>query len=199
MQVTVKNLSQAMKMVKEMNVACREEWSDSCRGIGRKAIGDLLRDRIKESIADHLSRLTEGISDRRNGSYTRHVLTEIGDVLLAVPRTRTYAPIHILEAYARRSKEVDRLILACFLLGLSIRKAGQALMTILGEKVSPTTVSRVAATPDTAVAAFHRGKFSDAYRALVFDGIMLSRKTGRRASSGPFSLLWVYGTMEKKK
>lgn len=188
MQVVVKNLSQAMKMVKEMNGTCREEWSDGYRGyreIGRRAIGDFLRDRMKESIVDHLSRLPRGIPDRRNGSYRRHVLTEIGDILLTVPRTRTYAPIHILEAYGRRSKEVDRLILACFLLGLSTRKVGQALMTILGEKVSPSTVSRVAATLDTAVNAFHRRKLSNIYRALIFDGIVLSRKTGMGALKRP--------------
>jgi putative transposase len=185
MQTIIKNLSQAMRMVKEMNVTCREEWSDSYREIGRKAIADVLRERMKESITDHLGRLPEGTSDRRNGSYERHVLTEIGDILLSVPRTRTYTPLDIVEAYARRSKEVDRLILACFLLGLSTRKVGEALITTLGEKVSPTTVSRVAATLDTAVAAFHRRKLSNVYRALIFDGIVLSRKTGMGALKRP--------------
>jgi putative transposase len=185
MHVVVRNLSQAMKMVKEMNVGNKEEWSDSYREIGRQAIGNFLRNRMKESISDHLNRLPEGVSDRRNGSYQRHVLTEIGDILLAVPRTRTYAPLNVLEAYARRSKEVDRLILACFLLGLSTRKVGEALTTILGEKVSPTTVSRVATTLDAAVAAFHRRKLSNVYRALIFDGIVLSRKTGMGALKRP--------------
>lgn len=178
MQVVIKNISQAMKMVKEMNTTCREEWSDSYREIGRKAIGDFLVDRMKDSITDHLNRLPEGVSDRRNGSYYRHVLTEIGDILLSVPRTRTYIPTTVLEIYKRRNKEVDRLILACFLLGLSTRKVGEALMTILGEKISPTTVSRVAKTLDTAVCAFHRRKLSNVYKALIFDGIILSRKTG---------------------
>jgi transposase-like protein len=185
MQAVVKNLSQAMKMVKEMDVHNREEWSDSYREIGRQAIGNFLRNRMKESISDHLNRLPEGISDRRNGSYPRHVLTEIGDILLTVPRTRTYSPTDVLEAYARRSKEVDRLILACFLLGLSTRKVGEALMTILGEKISPTTVSRVATTLDAAVSAFHARRLSNVYRALIFDGIVLSRKTGMGALKRP--------------
>jgi len=184
-QLVVKNVAQAMLMVKEMNVTCREEWSDEYREIGRRAIADFLRDCMKDSIADHLSRLPEGVADRRNGSYQRHLLTEIGDLMLSVPRTRIFNPISIVEAYARRSREVDRLILACFLLGLSTRKVGQALMTILGEKVSPTTVSRVAKTLDAAVAAFHKRKLSNVYRALIFDGIVLSRKTGMGASKRP--------------
>jgi len=77
-----------MKMVKEMNVTCREEWSDDYREIGRRAIGDFLRERINESVTDHLNRLPEGVSDRRNGSYSRHVLTEIGNIVLSVPRNK---------------------------------------------------------------------------------------------------------------
>ncbi len=58
-------------------------------------------------------------------------------------------------------------------------------MTILGEKVSPATVSRVAKTLDAAVLAFHKRRLSNVYRALVFDGIVLSRKTGMGASRRP--------------
>ncbi|HEY3276015.1 MAG TPA: IS256 family transposase [Syntrophorhabdaceae bacterium] len=181
-QLVVKNLSQAMRLVKEMD---KDRWSDECREIGRNAIGVFLRDRMKESISDYLGRLPEGISDRRNGNYHRHVLTELGDILVLVPRTRTYNPISVIEAYARRSKEVDRLILSCFLLGLSTRKVGAALMTILGKKVSPATVSRVAKTLDTEVASFHKRRLSNAYKALIFDGVVLTRKTGMGAAKRP--------------
>jgi putative transposase len=183
--VVVKNLAQAMKMVKEMYVTYREEWSDAYRQTGRRAIANFLRDRMRDSIADYLGRLPEGVPDRRNGSYQRHLLTEVGDLILSVPRTRTFNPVSLLEAYARRSKDIDRLILACFLLGLSTRKVGAALMTILGEKVSATTVSRVAKTLDAAVTAFHKRKLSNVYRALIFDGIILSRKTGMGAAKRP--------------
>lgn len=182
-QLAIKNLSQAMRMVKEMSVS--EDWSSEYRTIGRHAIGNFLRDRMKESITDYLSRLPEGVSDRRNGAYQRHVLTEIGDILVSVPRTRTYNPVEVIEAYARRSKNVDRLILSCFLLGLSTRKVGAALLTILGEKVSPATVSRVAKTLDAEVASFHRRRLSNIYRALIFDGVVLARKTGMGATRRP--------------
>jgi hypothetical protein len=32
-------------------------------------------------------------ADRRNGYYRRHLLTELGDIELQVPRTRRFAPI----------------------------------------------------------------------------------------------------------
>jgi transposase-like protein len=55
-----------------------------------------------------------------------------------------------------RTSEVDRMILACFVLGLATRKVGEALLPILGRPVSPSAVSQVAKSLDTGVAAFHR-------------------------------------------
>lgn len=185
MHGVVRNLSQAMTMVKDLYVSCQDAWADEYREIGRTAIAQFLRDRMEHSIADHLACLPEGVSDRRNGSYTRHLLTELGDLILRVPRTRRFNPLSVIEAYARRNKAVDRLILACFLLGLSTRKVGSALLSILGEPVSPATVSRVAATLDAAVAAFHTRRLSPMYRALIFDGIVLTRKTGMGALKRP--------------
>jgi putative transposase len=93
-------------------------------------------------------------ADRRNGSYRRHLLTELGEIELAVPRTRRFAPIAVLRAYARRAEQLDRMILACFVLGLSVRKVGQALLPILRRPISPATVSKVAKQLDRVVAAF---------------------------------------------
>jgi putative transposase len=96
-----------------------------------------------------------------------------------VPRTRTFSAVVALEAYARRERAVDRLILAAFLLGLSTRKVGEALLTILGERISATTVSRVAQQLNTAVAAFHRRPLANRYRVLIFDGVVLANRSGR--------------------
>jgi putative transposase len=83
-----------------------------------------------------------------------------------------------VQAYGRRVGEVDRMILACFVLGVSTRKVAQALLPVLGESVSATTVSRVAKTLDGAVEAFHRRPISRRYRFLVLDGVVLKRRTG---------------------
>jgi transposase-like protein len=68
-----------------------------------------------------------GQADRRNGCYTRWLLTELGLIELAVPRTRTCSARKVVRAYARRAKDIDRMILACFVLGLSTRKVAAAL------------------------------------------------------------------------
>jgi transposase-like protein len=123
--------------------------------------------------------------DRRNGTYRRQLLTELGDIELAVPRTRRYCPSAVLRAYSRRASEIDRMILAGFVLGLSTRKVGEALLALLGRKVSATTVSQVAKTLDAAVAAFHRRPLKDAYKVLMLDGVVLARKTGAGAIRRP--------------
>jgi hypothetical protein len=151
-QIVIKNLPEALKMVKEMNLTSDDEWSGEFQDAARASIGKVLKDRMEDKVAGHLTwAYQRGIPDRRNGSYIRRVLTGVGDIILSIPRTRRFSPRGIVAAYARRVKEIDHLILTCFLLGLSTRKVGIALLSILGEKVSPQTVSRVAKTLDEAV------------------------------------------------
>ena len=39
--------------------------------------------------------------DRRNGHYTRWLMTELGDIELRVPRTRHFCPTEVQKSYAR--------------------------------------------------------------------------------------------------
>ena len=94
-----------------------------------------------------------------------------------MPRTRRYCPVSVIRSYARRAPEIDRAILAGFV--LSTRKVDETLLSLLGRPVAPTTVSRVAKTLDAAVQA--RRPFG--YKALM--GVVLSRKTGAGALKRP--------------
>jgi transposase-like protein len=171
-------------MLKHMNVQA-PEWHDY-REAGRDALARVLQERMHGLVGNRIADLRAiGARDRRNGAYRRELLTSLGAITLAIPRSRTYSPKEVLRAYARREHGVDRVILACFVLGLSTRKVGTALLPILGERVSPATVSRVAKTLDAAVAAFHRRPLANRYRVLIFDGVVLSRKTGMGALRRP--------------
>ncbi len=162
------------------------EWGDGYRGLGRTALAAILQDQMSGAIDAHLDRMAAlDQADRRNGSYRRHLLTELGEIELAVPRTRRFAPIAVLRAYARRAEQLDRMILACFVLGLSTRKVGEALLPILGRPISPATVSTVAKQLDAVVAAFHARPLKERYRVLMLDGVVLARKTGAGAIRRP--------------
>jgi hypothetical protein len=101
-----------------------------------------------------------------------------------VPRTRRYSPVEV-RAYARRTLEIDRVILSAFVLGLSTRKVGETLPAILRRPISAETVSQVAKTLDVAVAAFHRRPLQNRYKVLMLDGVVLARKTGAGALRRP--------------
>jgi transposase-like protein len=77
------------------------------------------------------------------------------------------------------------MILACFVLGLSTRKIGEALLPILGERVSPSLVSRIGKRLDRVVRGFHGRRLKSSYRVLLLDGVVLSRKTGAGALKRP--------------
>jgi putative transposase len=183
--VAIKSLPQAIEILQEMNVEGYSYPTDY-RQAARQAIADLLESRMQNRIDSYLDDLARrGGVDRRNGSYTRHLLTEIGDIELCIPRTRKFNPVTVIEKFARRAPQVERLIMACFLLGLSTRKVSKALLPILGERISPSTVSRVAKILDSSVASFHKRRLGDVYRVLLLDGVNLKRKTGAGSINRP--------------
>jgi putative transposase len=182
---TIKSLPRAFRMMKAMQ-AEGIEWGVDYRHGARDALQTILEQEMDAALDRHLAEMaSRAEADRRNGSYRRHLLTELGDIELAVPRSRRYSPLAVVRAYARRAAHVDRMILACFVLGLSTRKVATALLPVLGRRISAGTVSQVAKTLDTAVAAFHRRPLKDAYKVLMLDGVVLARKTGAGAIRRP--------------
>jgi len=176
MPATITKIHQAFKEIKYMQC---DTWEGDYRPSARDALKDLLEHRMHNAIDAHLEqKRAQGFPDRRNGSYPRHLLTELGDLLLRIPRTRTFSARLLLKRFARQSFSVERLILLSFLFGLSTRKVGQALLPILGEPVSHATVSQIGKQLDRAVQAYHQRPLSDAYEVLLLDGIVMKRKTG---------------------
>jgi transposase-like protein len=183
--VTIRSLPRAFAMIKAMQDQ-GYEWGEDYRQSGREALVELLSEQMDEAIDRQLEEAAaRGEADRRNGTYSRHLLTELGDIELSVPRTRRGSALSVVRAYARRAPHIDRMILACFVFGLSTHKVSLALLPVLGRPVSAQTVSRVAKTLDAAVAAFHRRRLKDQYRVLMLDGVVLKRKTGAGALKRP--------------
>jgi len=197
-KATVRNVNRALK---EINAF---EWEGDYRAEAGNRLRELLEERMDEELelylgrAKHERREEGDPEDYRNGSYLRHLLTEIGDLILRVPRSRKGFLSRVLEAYRRRSRSVDQLIMACFVLGMSTRKVSTALLSLLGERVSASTVSEVAKRLDHAVRRYHGRKLEDGYRFLFFDGVVLKQKGVAKVQKK--IILCVYGiTWEGKK
>src|SRR5574337_720962 len=142
-QATTRNVSRALK---EINAF---EWEGDFKPVARQGLKHLLEQRLEEEMAESLGVCRyERAADRpdyRNGHYVRHLLTEMGDLELLVPRSRKGGfPSKLIERYAGRCRSIDRVLLACFCLGLSTRKAASVLAPILGERVSASTISWIA-------------------------------------------------------
>ena len=172
---TPRNVSRAIKEINGF------EWEGDFKPMARRALKELLENRLDEEMAQYLgvSRYERGAGrhDHRNGHYVRHLLTEMGDLELIVPRSRRGKfPTKLFERYARRCRSVDRVLLACFCLGLSTRKAASVLAPVLGEKVSASTISRIARDLDQEVSGYHGRELKDQYRYLFFDGVVLKSK-----------------------
>jgi len=180
----VRSVKQAVRMLKQMKVQA-PEW-DSLRALSREAVTQVIEQRMQEQLGNRLEALTAaGVANRRNGSYRRWLLHEVGALQLQVPRTRTFSAVEVLGRYARRVPQLERTILAGFVLGLSTRKVGETLCPLLGERVSPATVSQIAKALDEVVAAWHRRPLANRYRALLLDGVVLKRRTGGGALRRP--------------
>ena len=196
-KATARNVNRALK---EINAF---EWEGDYRGEARNRLKELLEERMDGELEQYLGRAKyerreEGdAEDYRNGSYLRHFLTEIGDLILQIQRTRKGFISKVLEAYQRRSRTVDQLIMACFVLGMSTRKVSTALFSLLGEKVSASTVSEVAKRLDHAVKGYHRRELEDGYRFLLFDGVVLKQRGAARVQKK--IILCAYGVMWEGK
>lgn len=183
----IESIDEAFREIKRFSI---DGWEGEYRTAARVALKEILESRMREWVERGLEELqARGLADRRNGYFPRHLLTELGDLELAIPRTRTFSAIGILRqvggGLTRRAGHVERMILLAFTLGLSTRKVGRALLPILGEKVSASTVSTVAKQLDRVVQAYHRRTVLDRYEVLVLDGVVLKRKTGVGAQKRP--------------
>ena len=90
---TVKGRPAAFQMMKAMQ-AEGVEWGEDYRGGARQALVALLEG------DQHLERMAaRGQADRRNGC-DRRLLTELGDLELAVPRTWTCSALKVVRAHA---------------------------------------------------------------------------------------------------
>src|SRR3989442_1252511 len=115
----------------------------------------------------------------RNGSYYRRLTTTYGTIPdLEIPRSRDgrFRP-SVVDPSQQRTAQVDTLIRAVFLGGVSPRQVGAILAPLLDDTISASTVSTVTKTLDRAVDAYHRRPLLDTSTYLFLDAVSLRVKT----------------------
>lgn len=145
----------------------------------------LLSEAEEQLAAAQYERLPGVRVDVRNGYRTRSLMGPFGVIELKVPRARQLAlTFSVFEAYQRRWREVDALLLEAHLGGLSSRAAGRRLARLLGAACSATTITRLSQTLDQRLGEFQTQPLQDVYTALILDGMYL-RIRGLGSSKRP--------------
>lgn len=90
------------------------------------ALTAVLEEELERMIGAGRSQRSRGRRDQRNGSYSRGLLTSMGQLEVAVPRSRSSgSPVEVLGRYKRRASELDDAICSAYVNGVSTRKMGE--------------------------------------------------------------------------
>jgi transposase-like protein len=90
----IASIEQAFREIKKFSL---ESWEGEYRSAAKMALKEILESRMSHWVDRSLQELaTRGVADRRNGYFSRHLLTELGDLELAIARSRTFSAIGIL-------------------------------------------------------------------------------------------------------
>lgn len=158
----------------------RQDLRALLRGAIRAGLEVFLAEELERVVGADWYERVGGRRDRRNGAYARRLLTSLGQIEVAVPRTRASGSTSaVLGRYRRRTAEVDGLLTAAYVGGVSHRKAGDLTAALMGERVSRSSVSRVARRLDEQVAALQRSPIVGEHPYLYLDATFLHARWAR--------------------
>jgi putative transposase len=136
----------------------------------KKALSERM---LSAELDDHLeSEGAEGISNRRNGSSRKTMLTGTSKVTLDVPRDRagTFDP-QLIAKYQRRFPDFDDKIISMYARGMTVREIRGHLEELYGIDVSPDLISTVTDAVFEAVAEWQGRPLDGCYPLVFFDAI----------------------------
>jgi len=159
-----------------------EQWWDDLHDTMRSTMKAFLEDSLESELLEQIQAAAYQRNpdrvDYRNGYRLRSLQTRLGVIVnLRVPRSRDGRyQSRILPRFDRHEASVEDLICDSFLGGLSTRRVGEVLEPLLGEPVSPATVSQITKTLDGEVRRYHNRPLPADIRYFFLDGIVLKVK-----------------------
>jgi len=106
---------------------------DRLRYAVRVALISVLEEEVTACIGAQPYERTQERRDQRNGHYTHHLETTVGQIAdLPVPRTRGGYQTQLFERSHRRQDELESAIGEMFVKGVSTTKVGQVIETLTG-------------------------------------------------------------------
>lgn len=172
----------------------RQDLRALFQGAIRVTIEMVLEEELKAMVGARRFERVGSRSDHRNGTYLRRMLTSLGQIEIAVPRSREQgSPVDVIGRYRRRTEEVDDMIAEAYVSGVSQRKMGKVTEALMGEQVSRSTVSRVAKRLDEAVDALRTQPIEGPHPYLYLDGTFLDTRWARKVENVSALLAYAVG------
>lgn len=164
--------------------AMEQDLRAMLRGAIRASLEVFLQEELTALVGAEWYGRVGGRRDRRNGAYERRLLTSLGAIDVRVPRARAQGVASgVVGRYQRRTAEVDALLTAAYVHGVSHRKAGALTDALMGKRVSRSAVSRVAQRLDAQVAALQRAPIVGEHPYLYLDATFLHARWARTVES----------------
>jgi transposase-like protein len=162
------------------------------QGAVKLALETVLDEVVRDLIGARRWQRLASRKDVRNGTYLRSLLTTMGMIEVAVPRTRQNgSAADVIGRYRRRSSEIDDGIVAAYVGGASTRDIGEITKALVGENVGRSTVSRVTASLNDKVDQLRKAPITGPIPYLFLDATFLDARWARKVEN--VSALVAYG------
>ena len=177
-----------MQEIVEIGRATQDELRDDLRelfqGAIRLTLEMVLEEELKAMVGARRFERVGSRKDHRNGAYLRRLLTSLGQIEVAMPRSRDNgSPADVIGRYQRRSPELDEMMVEAYVSGVSQRKMGDVTEALMGERVGRSTVSRVAKRLDEAVEGLRRAPIEGPHPYLYLDATFLDARWARKVEN----------------
>jgi transposase-like protein len=177
-----------MKEVTRFEVPSEEDIRVDLRsvflGAVRTTLEALLEEEVRRIAGNGSWARFQGSKDHRNGTYMRGLMTSLGHLDIAVPRTRhSGSAADVVGRYQRRMDEIDEGIVAAYVGGVSTRKMGAVTEALMGESVGKSTVSRVTKSLEHKVETLRSSKLNEPITYLYLDATFLDARWARKVEN----------------
>jgi len=185
-----------MNEVAELELPTQEIVQADLRSVFQGAVKLALETVLDEVVRDLIgARRWQRLASRkdvRNGTYLRKLLTTMGLIEVAVPRTRENgSAVDVLGRYHRRSPEIDEGIVTAYVSGASTRDIGSITEALVGEHVGRSTVSRVTKSLNDKVEELRKAPIEGPTPYVFLDATFLDARWAREVEN--VSALVAYG------
>lgn len=167
------------------------------RGLALTGVGGFLPEMIKAvlergmkvELSDHLGyekgdRAGHGSGNSRNGTTSKTVGTEVGDVALAQPRDRDSTFVSALVPKgARRLGGLEDMIISLYAGGMTIRDIQHHLAATLGTELSHETISKVTDAVAQEVTTWQTRPLEAFYPVIFMDALVVKVRDGTHVAN----------------